>query len=1118
METFHLFSIHSHIMYLVAKATIRHEGLRAEDCVFVLTRDYKTPRDDDGIVRDDFPFPNWDIRFYYGEDHETVRDNIGRIDRYVEQITQGRPFHYYAQTTLSYYVNIIASHGNCLGYSFIEEGSAVYWKKNILNKRLMPLPKDVDPGLMDKCNDSRLLTFGREYFNVTHPKFRFAYAVHPEAFPCAGKEKRVVLKDVFQKEHIPSCEGADAVFIPSDERRRTGLSIHHYERTMIWFVEKILLPAGHERVVYKFRRETQASEEKVMFERIFGKYPAIEFVELPNDTVMENVIYSYDIPTYFLLTSTGGYAGQMGRRAVSIAKAYQEFDKGFHNFRGYNVFDDMEHFGVEFPVPRKNDVKEIVLDREVHSFDVFDTLVTRRTATPGGVFVLMQHKLRKSHSKEFHADLIDGFPEKRKAAESRAGSARKNDYRHRVIGLADEDVTLDDIYRALQECHGLSDAQKSFLKNLEIETERECLIGVPENIENVHSLLEQGKRVVLISDMYLPKDVLRDLLRGIDGRVASCPLYLSSEIKLKKATGNLFRHVLDMEGLKPSQLHHTGDNPHADVRVPRKMGIHAVHYTDSALRPHENALLESGGDHDILLQFSVGTSRYFRIAHPGHLPSESLGAGLGGPLFFGFLWDMLSRVGENGIDRLYFLARDGWILRKIAMTLAEKRGIAVDMRYLYASRKVVYMASYFDFSPHEFELAWFTGVSLTIEEFAGKIFMPVRTVVEALPEKYRNIRNIATRILSRKERNELASHFRDHAGFRAEVTAQAGLVRERFLDYLKQEEVPNDETVSMVDIGWHLVTARKLRCLLGTVNPEIKMNVFTFGTSAQPRLFPVWSNVFTGFPYSSHSRVFSELFHRDRGIDYTGIVEQLAVANEGATQDFIRKDDGTIRPLQGTVPPSLIRWGVNEYRDAVVWYAGCLADAVLKYDFPMENLMARMGDRLNSYLCHPSKETADVLGDIPFSVSATDSRVRTSAPVLSLWDAFRFFFARNHRDVSLHFGYSLIRSPWHVRTAGRALLALRNRIAPNYRFLRDLLARVKSRVTREIPVAKTRAKAFVKYGLNRFRHGVRSLSGNLLPGISGKSVARRKRRGTRNDETPAIPRGDRPGRDEKDAA
>ena len=56
---------------------------------------------------------------------------------------------------------------------------------------------------------------------------------------------------------------------------------------------------------------------------------------------------------------------------------------------------------------------------------------------------------------------------------------------------------------------------------------------------------------------------------------ADDPLYVSSELEMTKRTGELFKHVLEREGVQPGDLHHCGDSMVGDFLAARKLGIKA---------------------------------------------------------------------------------------------------------------------------------------------------------------------------------------------------------------------------------------------------------------------------------------------------------------------------------------------------------------------------------------------------------------------------------------------------------------------------------------------------------------------------------------------------------------
>ena len=65
------------------------------------------------------------------------------------------------------------------------------------------------------------------------------------------------------------------------------------------------------------------------------------------------------------------------------------------------------------------------------------------------------------------------------------------------------------------------------------------------------------------------------------------------------------------------------------------------------------------------------------------------------PVLFCYVRQILKTAQEKGIKRIYFLARDGYIMKKIAEIICEKQNIDMDCRYLYCSRYVLKNALYY---------------------------------------------------------------------------------------------------------------------------------------------------------------------------------------------------------------------------------------------------------------------------------------------------------------------------------------------------------------------------------------------------------------------------------------
>lgn len=318
--------------------------------------------------------------------------------------------------------------------------------------------------------------------------------------------------------------------------------------------------------------------------------------------------------------------------------------------------------------------------RMVFSFDVFDTCVTRSFAYPHDLFYDLGLQLAPFlPSKRAKQRFAQRFLRARIRAEKRA---------HRLVRPSCA-VSIRDIYAQLELPEGLSRSVDELVLS-EIQLERESIFAIKATVARLGELRDSGHRVIFMSDMYLPCDVLGPILVDCGVMREGEALYVSCDAGVSKRDGRLFRRVLENEGLNPEELTHFGDNLHADVQMARRSGIRAHHVTDGMLTAREIALdgkrwCKNGGRFEL-----AALSRRLRLlaARGGSSTDEMLNAVIHTtivPFLLAYVIWVLDQAREKGIRRLYFVARDGEIMFCIAQHLVGPRG-DVELRYLHGSR------------------------------------------------------------------------------------------------------------------------------------------------------------------------------------------------------------------------------------------------------------------------------------------------------------------------------------------------------------------------------------------------------------------------------------------------
>lgn len=321
----------------------------------------------------------------------------------------------------------------------------------------------------------------------------------------------------------------------------------------------------------------------------------------------------------------------------------------------------------------------------VVSFDIFDTLVLRPLSDPADLYELMQPEVERIKGKpvDFRRVRVgaDGWQRERLAA--------------------GRDVTLADIYTRVAEVLQLSAGERDALMTLELGLEARYMRPRAAVVEVMNFAYSLGKRVILTSDMYLDKASVVGLLGGL-GIVAYHAIYLSADIGKRKDTRMLFPHILEVEGIGPKQLLHIGDNEHSDLQVAGDLGICTFH----VMRPMElfrrTGLGKTGfpgqaSQLSLFARISLGLmlARVYddpfpRSSSPVNGDLRTFGYWYFGPILLAFVAWVANRGAIEGVDTLYFLARDGDVLVRIYELLQRysRRPLPAGV-YLEVSRRSV---------------------------------------------------------------------------------------------------------------------------------------------------------------------------------------------------------------------------------------------------------------------------------------------------------------------------------------------------------------------------------------------------------------------------------------------
>lgn len=297
---------------------------------------------------------------------------------------------------------------------------------------------------------------------------------------------------------------------------------------------------------------------------------------------------------------------------------------------------------------------------DVVSFDIFDTLILRRLHEPKAVFALVGEKLG-----------VFNFFGIRSNAEAEAREENYALHKYR-------ECTLREIYKKVEYYTGI-DAELGM--KTEIEVEYDMCYANPYMLEVFQILRSQGKPIYITSNMYLPKDIMCGLLEKC-GYYGMTDVLVSCDYHCAKTNGALFK-VLRSKLPSKTTIVHIGDNIATDINPAKAEKIDTRYYVSCR---------DLGTPHRTRGISSLIASAYYATVnnhlHCGVHDKKELSIFWEHGFVYGGLWALgyANYIHEtalkNGITKILFLARDGYVFYKVFKMLFSD----IEAEYVYWSR------------------------------------------------------------------------------------------------------------------------------------------------------------------------------------------------------------------------------------------------------------------------------------------------------------------------------------------------------------------------------------------------------------------------------------------------
>lgn len=513
-------------------------------------------------------------------------------------------------------------------------------------------------------------------------------------------------------------------------------------------------------------------------------------------------------------------------------------------------------------VSARPDINNLCLELsqyDVISFDVFDTLIFRAFPDPKVIFDLWGTKFNLQYGRKMRAEV------------ERELRATKGTF----------EITLQEIYDRLAVRSGID---KETGMKAEIELELTYCRPNKFLLEVFNRLIKMGKTVIILSDMYLPSNVISEMLTKC-GYTGYDALYVSSDYGETKSFGNIYGLITQKYGKDKSYIQ-IGDNPISDIKNAKLNGWSAYYYESihkigKPFRPDGMSSLGGGLYRGIVNSFLYSGGE-------NSDPYYKLGFVHFGIFAYGYCRWLVSLAKEKSADLILFAARDMHIVQKIFNQCFGK----TKNKYISISRLAIIRADFKKSSEMFFTCmhdayAQKADTVITIYQYFSSIdFEFIFPLLEQYELKDEDLLDDRTFLILRQlilENKEfiLEQLEKDHCA-----------AKEYYLDTFK--EMGDAQTILFADTNGRCTSTLGVQHILDDTGLSVNVIGAQMYSISQKGFveIKISENTLSTYSFSYlENRNFYERFQK-KGLQRTPVIEAVFTEPQGTLRSYVKTEEG----------------------------------------------------------------------------------------------------------------------------------------------------------------------------------------------------------------------------------
>ena len=355
---------------------------------------------------------------------------------------------------------------------------------------------------------------------------------------------------------------------------------------------------------------------------------------------------------------------------------------------------------------------------------------------------------------------------------------------------------------------------------------------------------------------------------------------------------------------------------------------------------------------------------------------------------------VLKEARSDGIKRLYFLARDGWIMYELAKVLAPKLNVDIDLKYIHVSRYVLRNAEYYIIGKRCIDSICIGGIDITFEKLMKRAAMTDAEIKAVASEV--GYTNRLDECLSYSQIQELKNKL-DSLGisFFEFVNTHSKAFYDSTSAYFESVGLTESVNYAIVDSGWLGSTARSMENILENITGE-KKNILGY-------YFGIYN-----LPVNASASNYKSFYLRPRfDIGKKArfsicLFETLFSSYEGMTMGYRKMADKIVPDLSKNGNPNSKEMLRN--KDLIMLYESNLKAG----DLSIRNVKRLLSLIMSS----PTKDEARILGSLQFCDDVLELQMQN---VAARWDMHELKKQNVFRKIKLKLlshGEKLHESGW----------------------------------------------------------------------------------------------------------